>query len=146
MRTEKGAILRWVALTKLDQVRAIMPAEGTDLTDVFGANAPQIDTGGLVRDDATVNMVARNAERAAEGPEGFREIWADWLEPWESYRIYYDDVIERGDKVIMLVRLRGVTKHDGVEMEHEAASVFRFDGDQVVEMEFNLDREDALSE
>ena len=127
-------------------MRAIMPPEGTDLTDVFGADAPQIDTGGLVSDGAVVNMVARNAERGAEGPEGFRDMWADWLEPWESYRIYYDDALERGDKVILLVRLRGVTKRDGVEMEHEAAGVFRFDGDQVVEMEFNLDREDALSD
>ena len=91
-------------------------------------------------------MVARNAERGTEGPEGFREIWADWLEPWESYRIYYDDVVERDDRVIMLVRLRGVTKRDGVEMEHEAAGVFRFEGDEVVEMEFNLDREDALAD
>jgi ketosteroid isomerase-like protein len=123
-----------------------MPPDGTDLTDVFGADAPQIDTGGLVSDQAAVNMVARNAERATEGPEGFREIWADWLEPWESYRIYYDDILERGDKVILLVRLRGVTKRDGVEMEHEAAGVFRFEGDEVVEMEFNLERDDALAD
>lgn len=123
-----------------------MPAEGADLVDVFGADAPEIDTGGLVRDDAAVNMVARDAERATEGPDGFREMWADWLEPWESYRIYYDDVIERGDRVILLVRLRGVTKRDGVEMEHEAAGVFRFEGDTVAEMEFNLDREAALAD
>jgi len=123
-----------------------MPPEGTDLVDVFGPDAAQIDTGGLVSEDDAVNMVARNAERATAGPDGFREIWADWLEPWQSYRIYYDDVIERDDRVIMLVRLRGVTKRDGVEMEHEGAGVFRFDGDHVVEMEFNLDRDDALSE
>jgi hypothetical protein len=91
-------------------------------------------------------MVARNAEQGTAGPEGFREIWADWLEPWQSYRIYYDQVVERDDKVIMLVRLRGITKHGGVEMEHEAAAVFQFDGDEVSEMEFNLDREDALSD
>jgi ketosteroid isomerase-like protein len=131
---------------RIEQIRALMPPEGTDLLDVFGPDAGDIDTAGLVRDDATVNMLARNAERTTEGPEGFRQIWADWLEPWESYHIYYDDVIERGDKVITLVRLRGVTKRDGVEMEHEAAGVFRFDGDQVVEMEFNLDREDALKD
>jgi hypothetical protein len=132
--------------SRLERVRALMPPDGTDLVDVFGPDAGQIDTGGLVRDDAAVNMVARNAERSTAGPEGFREIWADWLEPWQSYRIYYDDVVERDDKVIMLVTLRGVTKRDGVEMEHEAAGVFRFQGDEVVEMEFNLDREDALSD
>jgi hypothetical protein len=132
--------------SRTEQVRAVMPPEGTDLIDVFGPDAEEIDTGGLVREDAAVNMVARDAESATAGPQGFREIWADWLEPWQSYRIYYDDVVERDDKVIMLVRLRGVTKHGGVEMEHEAAGVFRFDGDQVVEMEFNLDRDDALSD
>ena len=131
---------------RLERVRALMPPEGTDLIDVFGPDAVPIDTDGLVRDDAAVNMVARNAERATAGPEGFREIWADWLEPWKSYRIYYEGVVERGDRVIMLVRLRGVTKRDGVEMEQEAAGVFRFEGDQVAEMEFNLDREDALKD
>jgi ketosteroid isomerase-like protein len=135
-----------MSLARLEQIRALMPPDGTDLIDVFGADAEEIDTGGLVREDATVNMVARNAEQTTEGPEGFRAIWADWLEPWQSYRIYYDDVIERGDRVITLVRLRGVTKRDGVEVEHEAAGVFRFDGDHVVEMEFNLDREDALKD
>ena len=123
-----------------------MPPEGTDLVDVFGEGAPQIDTGGLVRADAAINMVARNAERTTSGPEGFREIWADWLEPWESYRIYYDEIIERGDKIIMLVRLRGVTKRDSVEMEHEAAGVFRFDGAEIVDLEFNLEREDVLKD
>jgi hypothetical protein len=44
-------------------------------------------------------------------------------------------------------RVRTIMPPDGTDLvEHEAAGVFRFDGDQVVEMEFNLDREDALSE
>jgi ketosteroid isomerase-like protein len=130
----------------IERARAIMPPDGTDLVQVFGAAAGPISTGGLVRDDATVKFVAPSAEASSEGPEGFRERWADWLEPWESYRLYYDDVIDRGDRVIALVRLRGVTKRDGVEMEQEAAGVFRFDGDHVVEIEFNLDREDALAD
>ena len=129
---------------RLERIAAVMPPEGTDLVDFFGPDADEVDTGGLVSDAAKVNMVGRDVGQTTEGAEGFRQIWADWLEPWESYRIYYDDVIERGDTVITLVRMRGVTKRDGVEMEHEAAGVFRFDGDQVVEMEFNLDREDAL--
>jgi len=129
----------------VDRVRALMPPDGTDLTEVFGAGGGPISTGGLVKDEATVSFTAPDVETSRAGPEGFREGWADWLEPWKSYRIYYDDIVVRGDRVIALVRLRGVTRRDGVEMEHEAAGVFRFEGDQVVEMEFNLDREDALS-
>jgi ketosteroid isomerase-like protein len=132
--------------SKVDRVRAIMPPDGTDLIEVFGAGGGPISTGGLVADDATVTFASPNAEASREGPEGFREGWTDWLEPWESYRIYYDDLIERSDRVVALVRLRGVTRRDRVEMEHEAAGVFRFEGDQIVNMEFNLDREDALKD
>ena len=121
-----------------------MPPEGTDLTDIFGAGGGRISTGDLVKDDATVSFTSPNAETSREGPEGFREGWADWLEPWESYRIYYDEIVERGDRVVALVRLRGVTRRDHVEMEHEAAGIFRFEGDQVVSMEFSLDRDSAL--
>ena len=145
MRTETGAILRPMAEGNADRVRAIMPPDGTDLVEVFGADAGPYSTGGLVSDNATVKFLAPSAESTSEGAEGFRQTWADWLEPWESYRLYYDDVIDRGDRVIALVRLVGVTKRDGVEMEQEAAGVFRFEGDEVVDLEFNLDREDALS-
>jgi ketosteroid isomerase-like protein len=131
--------------SKLEQVRAIAPPDGTDLVELFAAAGPAIDTGGLVAGDATVRFTAPSAEIEAQGPEGFRERWDDWLEPWESYRMYTDDIVDRGDRVVILTRLKGVTKRDRVEMEQEAAAVFRFEGDQVVEIEFNLDRDDALN-
>jgi ketosteroid isomerase-like protein len=129
----------------VERVRAIMPPDGTDLRDVF-VESGAFSSGGLVADDATVRFVAPSAEVSDTGPEGFRSRWADWLEPWESYLMYTDDFVDRGDRVVALTRLRGVTRRDHVEMEHEAAAVFRFEGDTVVEIEFNLDREDALGE
>lgn len=128
-----------------ERVRAILPPDGTELRDVFVEGAG-FSTGGLVTPEATVRFVAPSAETSATGPEGFRDSWADWLEPWESYAMYTDDVVDRGDRVVALTRLRGVTKRDRVEVEHEAAAVFHFDGDVVVEIEFNLDRADALAD
>ena len=130
--------------SRIERMRAVLPPDGTDFVAVFGPQGTGLDTGGLIAQDATVKFVAPSAEASSVGPEGFRDTWADWLEAWESYRIYFDDVFERGDAVVMFTRLCGVTKRDGVEMEQEAAAVFRFEGDQVVEVEFNLDREDAL--
>ena len=127
----------------VDRIRAIMPPDGSDLRDVF-VESSDFTTNGLVVDDATVRFVAPSAESSGTGPEGFRNTWADWLEPWESYVMYTDDIVDRGDRVVALTRLRGITKRDGVQMEHEGAAVFHFDGDRVVEIEFNLDREDAL--
>jgi ketosteroid isomerase-like protein len=131
--------------TNLERLAAVMPPDGTDLAEVF-VTGGGFSTEGLFADDATVRFVAPSAEQTTAGPQGFLEGWADWLEAWESYRIYYEDVVDRGDRVVVLVRLRGVTKRDSVEMEQEAAGVFRFEGDRVVEIEFNLDRDDALAE
>jgi ketosteroid isomerase-like protein len=129
----------------VERIRAILPPDGTDLRDVFVWDTG-FTTGGLVVDDATVRFVAPNAEGSFEGPDGFRDGWADWLEPWESYVMSTDELVDKGDRVVALTRLRGVTKRDGVEMEHEGAAVFRFQGDHVVEIEFNLDRDDALKD
>jgi ketosteroid isomerase-like protein len=121
-----------------------MPADGTELKEVFAAPGG-VSSGGLVVDDAKVRFVAPSAEMEAQGPEGFRERWADWLETWESYRMYTDEIIDRGDRVVVLTRLRGLTSRDHVEIEHDAAAVFHFDGDQVVEIAFYLDRDEALA-
>jgi ketosteroid isomerase-like protein len=120
-----------------------MPPDGTDLTKVF-APGSGFSAAGLIADDAAIRFVTPNAEQATAGPDGFFGTWSDWLEPWETYTIHYDDVVDQGDRVIALVRLRGVTKRGGVEMEQEAAGIFHFRDGQVVEIEFNLDREDAL--
>jgi ketosteroid isomerase-like protein len=134
--------------SRIERMRAVMPPDGADFVQVLGEGGSGIDSGDLIAQDATVRFVApgARAETSSPGPEGFREGWTDWLEAWESHRIYFDDLFEKGDCVVMFVRLRGVTKRDRVEMEQEAAAVFRFDGDQVVEIEFNLDREDALKD
>src|SRR5689334_24755258 len=38
------------------------------------------------------------------GLEGLRAAWLDWLEPWESYRVEVEDVIDAGDDAVVLVR------------------------------------------
>lgn len=124
-------------------MRAIAPADGSDLVELFG-RPRGFSTGGLVAGDAPIRFVARSAETSGVGPAGFFETWADWLEPWESYRIYNDEILDRGDRVVLLVRLRGVTKRGGVELEEEAGAIFHFDGDEVTEIEFRLEPHEAL--
>jgi SnoaL-like domain len=122
----------------LERIRAILPPDGSDLVEVFGP-AGQLGSGDTFSDDATVQMTSRSAVAEGEGPEGFRAIWADWLEPWQSYRMYYEGLEDRGEQIVVRVRMRGVTKHGGVEMEHEGAALFRFEGDQVVDLDFQLE-------
>ena len=126
----------------VERLAAGMPPDGTDLTRVF-APGGGFSVAGLVADDAIVRFVTPNAELETVGPDGFSGTWADWLEPWETYTIHYDEVTDQGDVVVALVRLRGVTKRGGVEMEQEASGVFKFENGLIVEIEFNLGREDG---
>jgi hypothetical protein len=127
-------------MSRLEQIRAFLPSDGADLKEAFGP-ARSMSSGGLVAGDARIRLVARDGELGGRGPDAMYDTWADWLEPWETYRVYQDDLVERGDEVIWLVKLRGVTKRGGVELEEEGAAVFRFEGDSVVEIVFTLGRE-----
>jgi ketosteroid isomerase-like protein len=133
-----------VSQANVESVRAFMPPDGTDLVVVFG-RAGAFPSEGLVRDDASVRFVSPSAEMEGTGSEGFYETWQDWLSPWESYRMYVEELLDRGDRVVALVQLVGVTKRDGVEMGHPGATVFRFEGDQIAEIVFTMDRDGALA-
>ena len=126
-------------------MKQLAPPHGAEMVDLFGRGT--YSSGGLIADDAKVRFVGRTGgEMSGVGPDAAGENWAEWLSAWESHKLYWEDFIEREDRVVMLVTLVGVSKHGGVEIEQPAAAVFRFEGEQVVEIEFTLDREHALGE
>ena len=121
------------------------PPDGADMTELFGRGL--YSSRGLIAQDAEVRFVGQTGGMmSGTGPGDVAERWSEWLSAWEKYRIFWGEIFERGDSVVMLVRLVGTTKHGGVEIEQPAAAVFRFDGDQVVDIEFTLDRASALGD
>ncbi len=125
-----------VSRDNVERVKAIAPADGVDLVQVFAAG--ELPPSDLFAPDTKVLFTAGDAEMQKQGAQGFYEGWRDWLEPWERYHVHHEGFEDRGDSVMMKVRLRGVTKHGGVELEEHAVAVFRFEGDQVVELRFTL--------
>jgi hypothetical protein len=49
----------------------------------------------------SVNWVERPVVHS--GVEQFRKAWLKWLAPWETYRQDIDEVIDCGDRVLLLV-------------------------------------------
>jgi hypothetical protein len=78
------------------------------------------------------------------GPEGFIEGWRDWLEPYESYRIHFDEPFDAGDKVVTFATVKARTARHGVEVEHAPAAVWTIENGQLVAVSFFLDRDVAL--
>ena len=79
-----------------------------------------------------------------EGAEGFTSGWLDFLEGFEGVRIVGSEIIELGDTIVDLVTLEVRVARGDVPMSNEAAAVWRFSGDKLAEVEFHLDRDEAL--
>jgi ketosteroid isomerase-like protein len=74
------------------------------------------------------------------------EGWREWLSAWSQYEAHVEEYVDGGDHVVMLVRLRGETRHDHVVIEQPAAVVYTLEGGKVVRLAFHLDRRQALEE
>jgi ketosteroid isomerase-like protein len=120
---------------------------------------PEVDIAKLIRDDALFAQTAealagaldpdveavpawRGTETTYSGTEGFREMWLDWLQPWATYHVQVDEMIEAGDSVAVLVRDRA-RRHDmDVEVELISGSVWTFRDGRITRVEFYANREE----
>jgi ketosteroid isomerase-like protein len=78
------------------------------------------------------------------GLEGLRALWLDWLEPWESYRVEVEDVIDAGDDAVVLVRDFGRRAGMTVEVSVVGGAVWTVRDGRVARVAFYLNRSEAL--
>ena len=69
-------------------------------------------------------------------------MWLDWLEPWASYHVQVDEMIEVGDSVVVLVRDRGLRHGMDVEVELISGSLWTFRADKIARVHFYANREE----
>jgi ketosteroid isomerase-like protein len=98
---------------------------------------------GSVTDDFECVMVGPFDSYRYQGLEGVAAAWRDWVEPYSSFHVQIEEVEEREDRVLMLVRQRGVTRRDDVEIEDSSAAVWRFREGKLARAEFYVDRDAA---
>jgi ketosteroid isomerase-like protein len=79
------------------------------------------------------------------GLVGFVEGWREWLEPYSSYRMETEEVLDAGDDVVTFVRVRARTARDDVTIDHEPAAVWKIRDGKVTAIHFYLHREHALA-
>ena len=85
-----------------------------------------------------------DVERMYRGPEGARSWLQNWLEAWEEFEFRIDDVIEAGDRVVLVFSQRGRGKTSGVEIENQLAGVATMRDGKLVRGDVYLDIEEAL--
>src|SRR5689334_5790225 len=131
----------------VDLVRAAVGGPVFDMLEMFEGDTPppEIDVG-IFAPDMEISFQPRVDDQTFSGIDGLIEGWREWLSAWSSYYAELEGYVDAGDNVVMLVRLRGETRHDNVVIEQPAAVVYTLEDGKVVRLAFHLDRRQALEE
>jgi ketosteroid isomerase-like protein len=132
----------------VELVKALYPPPGTDLVLLLrdeDSFAPVREAlGPYLTVDFQCDFAFPGQTRTYPGLAGLRKNWLDWLEPWAYYRVDIDELIEVGDRVVVLDRDRGRREDMKDEVELVGATVLTFREGKVARWEFFADRAEAL--
>ena len=78
------------------------------------------------------------------GPAGVVEEAKRWEEMWTDYHFEVQDLVDAGDKVVLLYRQVGKAKESGIAVEERAAWVYTLREGKITRVEMFQDRETAL--
>jgi hypothetical protein len=132
----------------VELVRRLQPPPGMDLVALFrddeGAAQLLGSLGPFLHEDF-VAAGSRIQESELVGLEGLRAGWADWLEPWESYRVEIEDVID-GDDEAVVVLTRDYGRRAGMEAEVSVlgAAIWIVRDGKIARATFYTDRGEAF--
>ena len=131
-----------------DLIRALLPPPEVDLArlvrdeEAFGAAVGA--AGGILDPELESATHWLGGGRSYRGLDGFRRMWLDWLEPWETYHVQVDAILEEGDRVAVLIRDRGRHHDSEAEVELLAGSVWTVRAGKLTRVEFYANREDLF--
>jgi len=129
-------------------VRSLQPGPGVDIAALFRddkiVEATLAAIASAVHDDLESSVIAQGVASSYRGIEGLRAAWVDWLAPWDSYYTEIEDVIDLGDRVLVLPRDHGRRKDLATDVEQRGGSVYTVRGGKVARVEFYPNRDEAL--
>jgi ketosteroid isomerase-like protein len=78
------------------------------------------------------------------GHEGVSRATARWTEPYDTFSIELERVVDAGDRVVSIHRVRGRARHTGIEGEGPVAYLWTFRAGKVIRFESFREPQDAL--
>ena len=83
-------------------------------------------------------------ELPTQGHDAVRESLAQWKAAWDDYQVLPEEYVDRGDRVIVTVRLRGRGRGSGVDIDALFYDVYTVRDRRIVRMDQFTDRSEAL--
>jgi ketosteroid isomerase-like protein len=85
-----------------------------------------------------------DARNPCRGAAGVAEWLADFAAAWDSYAMEVERVIDAGDRVVSLFRIRAVGAGSGATVERGDGMVWTFRGDKLARLDYFNDQDEAL--
>jgi ketosteroid isomerase-like protein len=83
--------------------------------------------------------------RVLRGFEGTQEWIADTRDTWEGYSQKLEEIVDRGDRVVVVVSISGRGGESGVPVAQELAVVWTFEGERALEARSYTSRAEAFA-
>jgi len=80
------------------------------------------------------------------GRDSFEQFFRGWIESFEGFRVEPEEVVERGERLIAVVRQSGRGRASGVEVEARLAHVWTVEDGKAVRWEAVADADEALGD
>ena len=129
-------------------VRGLQPPPDADLVQIFAeasVSSGFLDAVALVvHPDFDVIGKLSIGDVVGRGMDGLKMVFLEWLQPFESYRAEIEDVIDLGDRVLVLVRDYGRLIGTTREVTETGASIWTLREGKVTRVEFYPERSRAL--
>ena len=129
---------------------ALEPFQGSDLVLVFRQKGAAEGIRRALEEVAAPDLVTlmigadRGLTGTFHGVDGFIDAWTDYCQTFTQLRTEITELAEvQPDVVYVETRQVGVTATAGVELDYQAAAVFRFADGTLQQAEFHLDRDAA---
>ena len=135
----------------VELVRWLQPPPDIDLTQLFHRDADPVGVQtwitameNVLTDDFVCSFHALG-KNERQGAAGLREIWLDWLEPWESYRAGVEDLIDAGaGRVVVLTRDHACPRGLSAEVDFLGAPIWTVRDGKIARIEFYFNRAEGL--
>jgi len=82
--------------------------------------------------------------KSGRGMDGLRTLWLDWLGPWAEYRTEVEDVIDCGDRVLVLNHSFGRLEGSTQEVREAPAAVWTVRDQKITRAEFYTDHTEGF--
>jgi ketosteroid isomerase-like protein len=83
-------------------------------------------------------------EAATQGHDAVRASSARWKGEWDDYELTPEEFVDKGNHVVVTVRMRGRGRGSGVEIDGLFYDVFTLRDGKIVRMEQFTERSEAL--